>query len=520
MRHVLSNVEKVAHEFIYDNENWYAGPMSNRTCFASGDYVFNWRLDDYHKQIRRENANDILRNNWLGWGLDQYCVIIINREEKIMLVNTVNDDNNVAFEFKWALPEDWKVVYVSEPKLDDPDILKKKHRRKFYELIVKNSIKKALFYCSNEFEMAFTDYRPVVMYYNPWKNNRFNDLGASVISDIIPFLDDIPEDIKNKKLVKEYVFRVHHTVNGEYMSKVTLFDVPTLQDVLSGNILKMCAYKTFLQKAVYAHFKISKLGIKWKNFLYYWDTAMESYNDILMHKLYSYFTWKSAPNEACLRAKTFRDDWKARHHTEPKWQDILRVYYTVLEEEIDELNISNKKLSKVNKAEALKIYHNKSEKECILSWRNGVYNDGRNNIKYNTWIPADFTSLGKWFEITENVCDYLFMNTQLKMYNPDTIITSRYCEVPLDDAVNMYRFFKVNLKREPNRKHFNFTDRKIKCGRYTLNWFKYTTKITDLTNESLNKEEWCVCIGCHHIWMDDFYDFVHYYNLEDRFGIE
>ena len=59
----------------------------------------------------------------------------------------------------------------------------------------------------------------------------------------------------------------------------------------------------------------------------------------------------------------------------------------------------------------------------------------------------------------------------------------------------------------------------IRCGNYKLNWFKYTNKVTD-TNIPLNYKEWCICIGCHHIWLDDFIDFVHYYHLEKDFGIK
>ena len=65
----------------------------------------------------------------------------------------------------------------------------------------------------------------------------------------------------------------------------------------------------------------------------------------------------------------------------------------------------------------------------------------------------------------------------------------------------------------------NFDNFNIRCGYYKLNWFKYTNKVTD-TNIPLNYKEWCICIGCHHIWLDDFIDFVHYYHLEKDFGIK
>lgn len=31
---------------------------------------------------------------------------------------------------------------------------------------------------------------------------------------------------------------------------------------------------------------------------------------------------------------------------------------------------------------------------------------------------------------------------------------------------------------------------------------------------------WLIAIDCHNIWLDDFEDFVHYYHLEDKFGIK
>lgn len=60
--------------------------------------------------------------------------------------------------------------------------------------------------------------------------------------------------------------------------------------------------------------------------------------------------------------------------------------------------------------------------------------------------------------------------------------------------------------------------RQNKVGLYNLRSIEFRQKQTD-NHKLLDKLEYVVVIGCHHIWIDDFMSFVKYYNLEDKFGI-
>ena len=86
----------------------------------------------------------------------------------------------------------------------------------------------------------------------------------------------------------------------------------------------------------------------------------------------------------------------------------------------------------------------------------------------------------------------------------------------------MYKLYKgTTFNDNPQEgimiKH-EFNNRNIKVGLYNLRSIEFRQKQTD-NHKLLDKWEYVVIIGCHHIWIDDFMSFVKYYNLEDKFGI-
>lgn len=104
----------------------------------------------------------------------------------------------------------------------------------------------------------------------------------------------------------------------------------------------------------------------------------------------------------------------------------------------------------------------------------------------------------------------------------DFVLTSNNASVSLNQAILMYKLYKnVIANDNPQEgimiKH-EFNNRNIKVGLYNLRSIEFRQKQTD-NHKLLDKWEYVVIIGCHHIWIDDFMSFVKYYNLEDKFGI-
>lgn len=86
----------------------------------------------------------------------------------------------------------------------------------------------------------------------------------------------------------------------------------------------------------------------------------------------------------------------------------------------------------------------------------------------------------------------------------------------------MYKLYKRTILNDNPQKgniiKHDFNGKNIKVGLYNLRYIEFRQKQTNNGN-LLDKWEYVVVIGCHHIWIDDFMSFVKYYNLENKFGI-
>ena len=61
----------------------------------------------------------------------------------------------------------------------------------------------------------------------------------------------------------------------------------------------------------------------------------------------------------------------------------------------------------------------------------------------------------------------------------------------------------------------HLADKNIKCGIYNVTGIYHNLKKDN--GDNCPRYAWNVIIGCHTIWIDDFIDFVKYYNLEKYF---
>lgn len=106
----------------------------------------------------------------------------------------------------------------------------------------------------------------------------------------------------------------------------------------------------------------------------------------------------------------------------------------------------------------------------------------------------------------------------------EIITTSKGAKVRLNDAILLWKVYKQTISSgNPtiSSPHNDFTsfllaDKGIKCGLYPVTGIYRNLKHNNSGNR-VGYYAWNVVIGCHTIWIDDFIDFVKYYNLQKYF---
>lgn len=145
-----------------------------------------------------------------------------------------------------------------------------------------------------------------------------------------------------------------------------------------------------------------------------------------------------------------------------------------------------------------------------------------NYIEYKKFIePTSKHRYGSW--IKEKLYlkpNNVFDNIQFKLCD-DTIITSSNCSVSIDEAIKCYKILQdcIEKHNKEGLNLFSFVEQNIRIGSYRLMHIAYKCKYKDNGLPQF-VTTWLIGIGCHNIWLDDFEDFVHYYHLEDKFGIK
>lgn len=100
-------------------------------------------------------------------------------------------------------------------------------------------------------------------------------------------------------------------------------------------------------------------------------------------------------------------------------------------------------------------------------------------------------------------------------------MTSHNGGVSVDEAIKCYKILQdcIEKHNKEGLNTFSFVEQNIRIGSYKLMNIDYKCKHKD-NGLPLSVTTWLIRIGCHNIWLDDFEEFVHYYHLEDKFGIK
>lgn len=199
---------------------------------------------------------------------------------------------------------------------------------------------------------------------------------------------------------------------------------------------------------------------------------------------------------------------------ERTWNEFVIRCIEVNDKIIDNIIKDNIDKSAQNYREALITL--RSRTSCIVNdWRE-YKSSSYVKVLYRKYIPPKTRNKrGEW--IDDYVANYIpddFEYVQLRLSkDKPRIETSRHAIVSLEAGVYMYKLFKKTIKTTSGTS-FDFSNKNIKVGIYNLRFIKYTEK----PNSNGNKD-WLIQIGCHSIWLNEVEDFIKYYHLEDKFGV-
>ena len=513
IRHIF-NAEELYHAFAYRDE--YSICRSHSTPMtAIYDFLFAGQYDCVKNINTRADAYDLIKGKRYGYiDWSACCIAVINRKDKVLVIS------DKYLKYKWyiqrSLPNSSKWFILNHHGyITNPNIAKAKCRkqlvRKYFEYLIVQYVSVSLF----KFRLAYTN----ATYCGIHNKSSYCDANITHVEKRISEAVDLFKPSKtllNTHIVDEYrgVYYSGFSWSSTNTIKLSKNQIPTINQILKHKLFDekhQLIYDKKMLYSVYCRGTLVRYTYKQIDSLY--NTTL--YNNKLINKITNIDGGKIAEwYNACPK------------DNKPKWNEIIKKFYKDYLDAINDINKRNlDKSIKYKKEAAIKLAEINKNGNNIDNWRKGI-RETISTITYKCWVNSTISHAGYW---TDAKLSYSALNnTQLRLKNDKTIETSRFCRVPLHDAIRLYNLFVVDTTRRSiveainNNKDnitIDFDNFNIRCGGYKLNWFKYTNKVTD-TNVPLNYKEWCICIGCHHIWLDDFIDFVHYYHLEKDFGIK
>ena len=505
IRHAYPRKE-VYHRWIHSPEYVYV----NRTYQISGkeDYL---RIGDIGKERSR-----ILIERDVDYGSSAFAVI--DRATNRILIS--DKYPVLAWELLRSLPDEYE-VFRCHGSIPCHDILSEEHT----ELL-----------CKSHLEYVIRDYTSKYLY--PYyatlkgKNVLHSDINIDTSKNAINSRirihknDDILTFIKkykikqydwyNKTLDPNYKLCVYYP---ESYSTINI-NLPTVKQLITGNIFNKKQIELFNKKRFYTKYCYGR-GVSYKDVDRYWNKIVHPLDTSSTSDNISYdLTYDQVKKFLQGNSIYWNDDFY--NNTLVTWNDY--IIFTKKKEDEREAkyvreNVEKSEQNKLRAYEELKKYVGN---DYLKHWRDNITLNIHNYVEYRKYITPNYRNKrGTW--VTEKLyvkSDYCFDNIQLKLCN-NNIVTSNHASVPIDEAIKCYKLLQVcKEKYDKDGQHiFSFTKQNIRIGIYNLIEISYIPKYKD-NGTPLSITTWLIRIGCHRIWLDDFEDFVHYYHLEDKFGIK
>lgn len=505
IRHAYPRKE-VYHRWIHSSKYVYAS--GNCQISGKGNYLF---IGD----IGKNTPIDVVERR-VCYGSRAFAVI--DRDTNRILVSDYY--YTYALELLRFLPDEYE-VFKCHGSIPRHDILSEKHT----ELL-----------CKIHLEYVIRNYtsRYLYCYYAALegKNILHRDINTDISKEaihsytIVRKSDDILTFIKKYK-IKKYDW-YNKTLDPNYKLDIYYPDtystikinLPTVKQVITGTVFNKKQIELFKKKYFYTKYCYGS-GISFKSVEKYWNKTVAPLDANSANDNDSYdLTYAQVKKFFQVNKVYWNDNFYDNRLV--TWNDYIILTkqegYKRKSKHIEE-NIAQSKRNELKAREELKKYADGSYLKC---WREGKASHIRNYVEYERFItPNHRNRYGSW--ITQKLyvnSNNIFNNIQLKLYN-NIIVTSNNASVPIDEAIKCYKLLQTCREKynKEGQDTFSFVDQKIYIGVYKLIEIAYTRKYTD-DCAPLPITTWLIHIGCHRIWLDDFEDFVHYYHLEDKFGIK
>lgn len=425
-----------------------------------------------------------------------------------------------ALELLMALPHKYD-VFRCHGSIPSHDILSEEHT----ELL-----------CKIHLEYVIMDYtsRYLFPYYATLKgrNVLFSDISIDTKKEAIKLRTCVHKNDDILTFIKKYKIRQYDwynkTLNPKYKLVIYYPDcystinisLPTVKQLVTSTIFNKKQIELFKRKCFYTKYCYRR-GIKFKDVDKYYNKTVAPLNTDSTNDNSSYdLTYEQLKKFLRVNKVYWSDNFYNTNLV--TWNDYIIL--TKQEENnrktkyIKE-NIEKSKQNELKAREELKKY---VDDNYIKLWRDSKDLHVHNYIEYEKFIePTSKHRYGSW--IKEKLYlkpNNVFDNIQFKLCD-DTIITSSNCSVSIDEAIKCYKILQdcIEKHNKEGLNLFSFVEQNIRIGSYRLIHIAYKCKYKDNGLPQF-VTTWLIGIGCHNIWLDDFEDFIHYYHLEDKFGIK
>lgn len=497
--------KRIRHSFPR-HEVYHRWIHSPKYCYTNSSYRYNvsgfedWLIiGDFGKNYTKDATKETVINDWFGWR-KTFCVAVINRDKKQILISLKYPKQ--SNELLRSIPDDYE-VFNTEEEIPRADILSTGGLSDVLHLHANYLIEKFIERDCSQFYTLLAG-----------KTRNCNKSYYDVFS-IDPNKDPYNSFIDIINFVKKYKVKKYDWYKESTTKKVSIYiykgwsrdwikvNLPSIKQIVTKKIFKPAEIDIIVKKAFYTKYCYGR-GISYKLVEQNWNKPIDKISfEALGSKFKHPMSW---------------DDIKIKPAT---WNDGIKVIYESIVSHYKIIDEINKKKSEEFYQEALAKVNKSSY--LLNNWREGKYIENQ-IVEYKCWVKSYKEGIpGYWSTNSIYTKDITFSNTQLRLTNRQTVNTSRQANVSLEDAIKMWKFYititkdRIGIEGQPIM--IRLEDRHYKVGIYNLRAIQYNRKKTD-DGKLLDKWEWCVVIGCHYIWIDDFMDFIKYYNLYSIFDIK
>lgn len=473
--------KEVYHRFIHSDEYAYS-PENGKQISCKGNYLFTGNIG------AKTSIKDI-EDIWEYYS--SRMIAIINRDSKKVLINKTIADHSYYLER--AIPSNYNIYYTSgtipgKNILKDNIALLRLHSKFVIKMFIECRIKQHYEALNNKKKLVYNkvyendsrylfDYKSIVHFVKSY------NLEESTFYDVC--------------LNANYRLRFN---NGNSIK----INFPTLREIIDKEIFNEEQMLYLEQRLFYTKYCYGN-GISFKDVQTNWNKTSS------IKEISEYFSKKGLYHSQVLFES--HNTWNTLVITAVEYN--RNIQRNAIKKNIEE--------SLANAEEAKTLFNKLNDEDYTVNdWRNRKQKSPK-KVSYKHYTPpSNKNKRGKWtlkYIVGTNIT--AFKNIQLRLSTDGKYIeTTLGAKVPLSAAINIYKMFMIRRYDSPHKTSWTTSDfGNIEVGIYNLRFITYKDKITD-NKEPLGYKEWLIQIGCHAIWLDDFNDFVRYYHLEDKFGIQ